>query len=87
MATYRLTDDAEHKLAILGAALDELGLTIEQAHALSLAASMAEECNESNEGEGRDSLTPDDIVERWAEDGREAWADVLCEAPAFLTEE
>ena len=80
MTAYRLTNEAQTKHDRLTALLADLGLTPNQALALLLAPDMAEHLAEK-----QDDTTPEDVVDAWCEDGHQAWADVLCEAPAFLT--
>lgn len=80
--TIRLTPDAAAKLAALNAALAALGLTPRAALALTLAEDVATDANDNEYGDG----TVDGVLSSWQEDGHEAWADVLCEVPAFLTD-
>lgn len=77
--TYALTPAAAAKAAALRALLAELSLTADQAHALLLAEDVALQAEE----DGTDART---VVEAWAEDGREAWADVLREVATFLAD-
>jgi hypothetical protein len=87
--TYRLTAEAAAKQAKLAALLDELGLSIDEAHALMLAEGFAEELNEAQDDEALDDAESfvQGFLDDWAEDGHEAWRDVLCHLPATLTTE
>lgn len=88
MTTTRLTQEAREQLASLTVALAELGLTPNSARALLLAQDVADEANQAR----AEDLWPEDddvvlgVLGCWQEDGREAWGDVLCEVPAFLTD-
>jgi hypothetical protein len=74
----KLTNEARETLANLNAALDALGLTTDQAHALLLAEAAAEATNESEDGD------LSFVLSVWQEDAHCAWADVLAEVGAFL---
>lgn len=87
----RLTPDAAAKLVRLEQALEDLGITPDQARALLLAQSVAEDLTEILEASPE---SPFDVQQEarglmveWQEDGREAWADVLQEVPQFLDNE
>lgn len=72
------TPEATAKATALRALLAELDLTPSQAHALLIAEEIAEEA--------QDGITLQDVLEARAEDGREAWADVLCWVTTFLAD-
>lgn len=83
---FRLSPDAADKHARLSALLAELSLSADQAHALLLAPDLAEDASDPDFA-NEDGSAPDleFILEVWGEGSHEAWRDVLCEIPAFLT--
>jgi hypothetical protein len=89
MPEVRLTPEAEAKLARLEAVLAELGLTPEQALALSLARGMAKDLDVLKQ-EDPDSFQlageADTLSYDWLQDSDSAWADVLREIPQYLTD-
>lgn len=83
MTQYTLTPEARAKLTRLQDMLLELGLDMDQAHALTMAESFVEQLNEND-----DPNTPIQEADFWANeyDATPFWADVVNCLPGFVTE-
>jgi hypothetical protein len=88
----RLTTEAAAKLERLKAVYSELGLSPDQALALTLAEGLAEQLTVDQPFDVSEDDTYDLTVEAegmlggWLEDSRESWRDVLSEVAQYLTD-